>query len=209
MTLQIAILAAIFPVSAYAEETSAATATRTNVSAKIEYCKKCHGLQGQGFSGAYTVPRIAGQTVPYIKHKFKVISEHMRDNPTAEKLMVPVLRSVDTTIWDGVAKYFNSLNPNPVGGAPTDLNDQGKKIYEQGVPKRKVPTCVSCHGPEAKGKDVTPRLAGQLYPYTVKVLTHWTVINKELATEAVQAPVEHDLTTDEIAAVAAYLSDLK
>ena len=62
-----------------------------DVEAKIAYCKKCHGQMGQGLAAAYSVPRLAGQTIPYLEAKFGIISEHKRDNTTAETFMVPVL----------------------------------------------------------------------------------------------------------------------
>ena len=42
-----------------------------------------------------------------------------------------------------------------------------------GLPDDNVPACQVCHGPEAKGTGPIPRLAGQLYPYTVKELENW------------------------------------
>ncbi len=178
-----------------------------DVDAKIAYCKKCHGQMGQGLAAAYTVPRLAGQTIPYLEAKFGIISEHKRDNPTAETFMVPVLGSVDPAIRKAVATHFNGLDPAPSGGGDRGLISEGKKLYEAGVPDAGVPACTSCHGPAAKGSELTPRLAGQVYPYTVKVLTNWNIINKEQ--EGVKAPVQHQLTESQIAAVASYLSNLK
>ena len=192
------------PVLAYAE--SGAEHSK-NVEAKIAYCKKCHGPMGQGLAAAYPVPRLAGQTIPYLEAKFGIISEHKRDNPTAETFMVPVLGSVDPAVRKDVATYFNGLNPEPYGGGNRDLIPEGKNIYQAGVPEAGVPSCTSCHGAEAKGSEMTPRLAGQIYPYTVKVLTNWAIINKEQ--EGVKAPVQHELTDAQIAAVASYLSTLK
>lgn len=78
--------------AAYAEN---GTEHSKDVEAKIAYCKKCHGQMGQGIGAAYSVPRLAGQTIPYLEAKFGIISEHKRDNTTAETFMVPVLGSVD------------------------------------------------------------------------------------------------------------------
>ena len=57
-----------------------------------------------------------------------------------------------------------------------------------------------------------PRLAGQLYPYTVKELVNWDTERGQggLAdTSAVMRPIAHSLTKSQIEAVAAYLSDLE
>ena len=34
---------------------------------KVEYCKDCHGLSGQGYRGYLTMPRLAGQQSEYIE----------------------------------------------------------------------------------------------------------------------------------------------
>ena len=206
IVLRCALSAAIlaFVVPAYAES---GMEHSKDVEAKIAYCKKCHGQNGQGIAAAYSVPRLAGQTIPYLEAKFGIISEHKRDNPTAETFMVPVLGSVDPAIRKAVATHFHGLEPPPAGGGNRDLIPEGKKVYEEGVPAAGVPSCTSCHGADAKGSEMTPRLAGQIYPYTVKVLTNWSIINKEQ--EGVKAPVQHQLTEAQIAAVASYLSNLK
>ncbi len=183
LALPAVMLAILFPAASSAQDTSAHS---RDVEAKIAYCKKCHGQSGQGLAAAYSVPRLAGQTVPYLEAKFGIISEHKRDNVTAETFMVPVLGSVDPAIRNAVATYFHGLDPAPAGGGQKDLIPEGKKIYEAGVPEANVPACNSCHGPDAKGSDTAPRLAGQIYPYSVKVLTNWNIINKEQ--DVVKAP---------------------
>jgi cytochrome c553 len=199
-----AVILALAVPAAYAEN---GTGHSKDVEAKIAYCKKCHGQSGQGLAAAYSVPRLAGQTIPYLEAKFGIISEHKRDNPTAETFMVPVLGSVDPAIRKAVATHFNGLDPAPSGGGNRDLIPEGKKLFEAGIPDAGIPSCTNCHGVDGKGSEMTPRLAGQVYPYTVKVLTNWAIINKEQ--EGVKAPVQHTLTDAQITAVASYLSNLK
>jgi len=113
-----------------------------------------------------------------------------------------------------LATHFSDLNPKPLGGAPKGLVAAGKKIYEEGVPEANVPSCASCHGPEAKGNGATPRLAGQLHDYIFKKLTNWEkernqdLLNPDKSAAAMQ-PVVHNLTEAQLAAVAAYLSYLE
>jgi len=109
--------------------------------------------------------------------------------------------------------HFKELNPKPLGGAPKELVAAGKKIYEDGVPSAEVPACASCHGPEAKGADAFPRLAGQLHDYVGKKLLNWS---KERGqdpakpdTSAIMEPIAHNLTEAQVKAVAAYLSYLE
>jgi cytochrome c553 len=188
-----------------ADEATRHVIARQDLEAKIHYCKDCHGQLGQGFRGSYPVPRLAGQSVEYLESKFEVITEHKQDNATAETFMVPVLGSVDPMIRRAVASHFNGLDPAPVGGAPKELIPEGKKIYEAGIPEANVPACVSCHGPDAKGVGATPRLAGQIYPFTIKVLTNWA---KERGKTGI-ALNEHRLTDNQTSEVAAYLSEVR
>jgi len=94
-----------------------------------------------------------------------------------------------------------------------ELAAAGKKIYEEGIPSAEVPPCASCHGPDAKGADAFPRLAGQLHDYVFRKLTNW---DKERGqdkanpdTSAIMQPIAHNLTEAQIRAVAAYLSYLE
>ncbi len=200
LALSAAVLAIMVPVAGHAQNSEHSR----DVDAKIAYCKKCHQQSGQGLAAAYPVPRLAGQTVPYLEAKFGIISEHKRENQTAEKFMVPVLGSVDPAIRKAVAEYFHALDTAPpAGGGKPELVSEGKKIYETGVSGQ---ACASCHGVEGKGAELTPRVAGQIYPYLVKVLTNWNIINREQ--EGVKASTPHQLTDAQIAAVASYLANL-
>jgi cytochrome c553 len=82
---------------------------------------------------------------------------------------------------------------------------------QEGLPDSNVPSCSACHGPEAKGQDEIPRLAGQLFPYTVKELTNWSKERGQGSgsdTSAIMVPTAHNLTQSQIAAIAAYVSYL-
>ncbi|MFY9642171.1 MAG: c-type cytochrome [Rhodomicrobium sp.] len=203
LALPVALLAIVFPQAGSAEETAHAI-LRANLEAKIHYCKDCHGQSAQGFSGAYPIPRLAGQTVPYLESKFDVMMEHKQDNPTADTFMVPVLGSVDPVLRRAVASHMNGLDPEPASDGPKDLVATGKVIYQAGLPESNVPACAPCHGAGAKGDGTTPRLAGQVYRYAVKVLTNWSKAHG--AATGVKSASSHNLTEPQIDAVAAYLS---
>lgn len=208
LALSAGLLAVVFPAASRAED----SASKQTIESKIRYCKDCHGQQGQGFPGAYPVPRLAGQNIAYLESKIEVITEHKRDNPTAETFMAPVLGSVDPAIRRAVVSSLSALNPPPAGPGPQSLVAAGRRIYEDGVSRDNVPACANCHGPDGKGSGAVPRVAGQIYPYAVKVLTHWAIINREHDREggaAVKSEIEHKLTQSEIEAVAAYISNLE
>jgi cytochrome c553 len=206
LALHTAILAIAFCAAAHAQNKNATTVSQQDLQAKIDYCKTCHGFSGQGYRGFYPMPRLAGQQSEYIDNQLHAFIERRRQNP----VVFNVAHVLNPDMVKGLAAYFGSLNPKPLGGAPKELMAAGKKIYEEGVPASDVPPCASCHGPEAKGDGPFPRLAGQLNDYIMRKLTNW---DKERGqdpanpdTSAIMQPIAHSLTQSQIAAVAAYLS---
>ena len=207
------LLAAAFVIAvsapALAEDKGKADVSQAELKAKIDYCKTCHGLSGQGFRGSYPMPRLAGQQPEYIANQLQAFIEHRRNNP----VMFNVAHALSPAMLKAVTEQFKDLNPKPLGGAPKELVAEGKKIYEDGIPKAEVPPCASCHGPDAKGADAFPRLAGQLNDYIFRKLTNW---DKERGQDkakpdnsAIMGPIAHNLTEAQIKAVAAYLSYLE
>ena len=179
-----------------------------DLQAKIQYCKTCHGLSGQGFRGSTPMPRLAGQQVEYFENQLRAFIEHRREN----KFMFGVAHALSPSMIAGLANHFGGLNPKPLGGGPKELAAAGKKIFEEGVPEAGIPQCSACHAPDAKGDGQFPRLAGQLHDYISRKLVNWS---KERGqdpnnpdTSALMEPIAHSLTKPQIEAVAAYLSYL-
>lgn len=155
------------------------------------------------------MPRLAGQSPEYLQNQLQAFIERRRTNP----VMFNVAHVLNPPLQKALAEHFRELNPKPLGGAPRELVGEGKRIYQEGVPAANVPPCASCHGPEAKGADAFPRLAGQLNDYIIKKLTNW---DKERGQQkdrpdnsAIMQPIAHDLTEAQIRAVAAYVSYLE
>ena len=185
------------------------TPTSQEVQAKLTYCEVCHGVAAQGFQGYYPIPRLAGQQVAYIQNQLQGFTEKKRTN----NIMFNVGHVLSPAMIAALANSFHDLNPKPLdnkplGNAPKDLVDEGKKIFEQGVPSANVLACAACHGPDGKGSDQFPRLAGQLSAYVTLQLTNWS---KERAenNSAIMAPIARSLTDAQIKAVAAYVSYLE
>jgi cytochrome c553 len=192
-----------------AEEKSKADFSQTELKAKIDYCKTCHGLQGQGFRGSYPMPRLAGQQPEYLVNQLKAFIERRRNNP----VMFNVAHVLSPELEKALAEQFNRLDPKPLDGASKENLAEGKKIYLEGIPKSDVPPCASCHGDDAKGRDAFPRLAGQLHDYLYNKLTNW---DKERGQDknnpdnsAIMQPIAHNLTGAQIRMVAGYLCTLE
>jgi len=208
--LSAAILAIGFTTAGRAKDMDKAPAfSEQALQAKIQYCNDCHQPLGQGYLGASPIPRLAGQQPGYFTDQLKAFVDRGR----VSFYMFKVAHSLNPAMLSALATHFKDLDPKPLGGAPKQFVSAGKKIFEEGVPADKVPPCSTCHGKEAKGNGPIPRLAGQLYPYTISTLTNW---DKERAhgkaaspESAVMGPIAHRLTESQIRAVAAYLSYLE
>jgi cytochrome c553 len=176
--------------------------------AKLEYCKTCHGLSGQGYRGYFPMPRLAGQPPQYMENQLRAFIDRRRTNP----IMANVAHVLSPSMVSALAAHFRNLDPKPIGGAPRRASALGKRIFEDGLPDANVPACAACHGSDGSGQNEIPRLAGQLYEYTVAQLTGWTKVRGQgsaVDTSAIMAPTAHNLTRAQIEAVAAYVSYLQ
>ena len=209
--LQLAILAIVFSATCFAGDKDTAIVSRQSIRAKTKYCQDCHGLSGQGLRASVPIPQIAGQTSKYIENQLLAFDKSTRDKNIS--VNIPKIHGVSPPMRTALAAHFSQLTPPPLADGPEPLVATGKKIYGEGVPEANVPACSGCHGPGAKGKGVIPRLAGQIYSYTIKELTHWSKERGndrgEASISSVMTPVAHALTEPQIDAVAAYLSYLK
>jgi len=190
--------------SGRAQDANTATVTPQQVQAKMAYCEVCHGPSARGFSGYYPIPRLAGQQTAYLENQLRGFIEKKRANP----IMANIAHVLSPAMLTALITNFHNLNPKPVGGGPREFLAAGKTIYEQGIPDAKVPPCATCHGPDARGNEQFPRLAGQLYPYVVGQLTNWSKERGEDLSNIME-PIAHGLTKQQIKAVAAYVSFLE
>ncbi|MEO8317572.1 MAG: c-type cytochrome [Bradyrhizobium sp.] len=187
-----------------------APGTRANdLDAKLQYCKTCHGLSGQGYRGYFSMPRLAGQQPQYIENQLRAFIEHRRKN----QIMANVAHALSPSMLSALAHHFRGLNPPPLGGGGTDAAGTGKHIYDEGLPESNVPACAACHGLDARGQDQIPRLAGQLPDYLYDKLVNWSAQRGQNSSmpdsSAVMGPTSHNMTKSQIAAVAAYVSGLR
>jgi len=205
------VLAAAFvgavPVAAIAQGVAKSAVPPLDFQAKVQYCKTCHGLSGQGFHGAIPIPRLAGQQPEYFENQLGAFLERRREN----KFMFGVVHALTPEMIAALSAHFHDLDAKPLGGAPKDLIAAGKKLYEEGA-GTDVPACGTCHGADAKGTGPFPRLAGQLHDYVFNKLVNWS---KERGqdpakpdTSAIMEPIAHGLSQEQVKAVAAYLNYL-
>jgi cytochrome c553 len=110
----------------------------------------------------------------------------------------------DATI-EAISDYYAAQIPSRAKTGDTELVARGKQIFEEGVTSQGIPACATCHGPQARGNNIFPRLAGQHADYLVKQAL---VIQRRLRASPVMYNVVKDLSQEQMRAVAAYLESL-
>jgi cytochrome c553 len=164
-------------------------------------CNTCHGAQGRGDNPR--IPRIAGQQRAYIEVQLKAFRGQTRGDPAAHEYMWGIAATLSDDVVAALADYFSSQAP-AADTAPVNIQQAtiGKRLFEQGSPERGTPACSGCHGVNAEGMAVFPRLAGQHSEYLYLQLK---LIQNKLRESPVMHGLIKQLTSDEITAVAGYL----
>ncbi len=178
------------------------------VSAKtiaLQVCSNCHGVDGNATSPNF--PNLAGQREAYTVAQLSGFKSHNRIDPAGFEYMWGLSKHLSNEQINGLATYFASQIPTPgAAGAPSVLSE-GKQLFENGVSAKNIPACTSCHGDQGQGNAAFPRLASQHADYLVKQLVVFQRTD-ERPEGAIMKQIAHDLTADNMQAVAAYLQAL-
>jgi cytochrome c553 len=211
LALPTLVLAVVFSAGVKAVDADMAAGAHGYLEAKIGYCQDCHGSSGQGYVGFLIMPRLAGQTTTYLESQLRAFAEGRRDRGLF--LNMAKIHGLSPAMRMAVAAHFHEAHARPFGGAPRHLVAEGRRIFDDGVPAANIPACAACHGPEAHGQGPNPRLAGQLYPYLMSRLSRFPSESGRAGADvdptATMARIAHNLTRPQMAAVAAYVSQLK
>ena len=163
-------------------------------------CSACHGPEGQSVSPVF--PKLAGQQSAYIILQLDAFRGHLRADPLAQAYMWGMASQLSDATISALATYYSSQKPSPgKAGAPA-LMAEGKKIYTEGIPGKKIAACESCHGPNAEGATAFPRLAGQHVEYLIAQLEGFKSGTRSNA--PIMQGVVRDMTAEQLKAVAAY-----
>lgn len=163
-----------------------------------EVCSVCHGPGGR--SPSASAPNLAAQPWRYLLGKIKLFRD--RSVQTNDHVYVVGLTLIDDPTADALAHYFaRQPPPEPVSG-DADLMAAGNKIFTQGSPEHGIPACAVCHGANAAGFGIFPRLAGQHAEYVQRQLG---LIQSRLRDSAIMHGVIKDMTPEQMKAVAAFV----
>lgn len=169
----------------------------------IELCSSCHGPAGQSVGPQF--PRLAGQQQLYLAAQLRALKSKSRADPEAHDYMWGIAGTLDDSIISALAEYYAKQPPMRGKKGPTALVEEGKALFKNGIPSKKIPACASCHGENAEGALIFPRLAGQHAEYLVRQLN---VIQQNLRNSPIMHGIVEQLPEKEMKALATYLESL-
>ncbi|MBS1131497.1 MAG: Cytochrome c, class [Proteobacteria bacterium] len=156
------------------------------------FCANCHGEDG--VSKTPEVPNLAGQNPAYLLEQIRKFGSGERKDQFMQGL-IKVLKDEERV---QVALYYASVTVPP-SAADSAKVPHGKELFTK--------LCVRCHGEQARGNELFPRLAGQKLPYLQTTIARYRdgtgIRNNQLMSIATST-----LKNDDIAAVANYLTQL-
>jgi cytochrome c553 len=166
-------------------------------------CSTCHGAQGVSVSP--TFPNLAAQTPLYLEAQLKAFRDRSRADPHAQAFMWGMAAQLtDDTIKQMAEYYAKQAAPRGESADKAEVT-AGKKIFDEGIEKQDVPACMGCHGDNAQGNELFPRLAGQRRSYLEKQLEAFSA---SLRANEIMHENSKKLTARQISELAAYLSSL-
>ena len=170
-------------------------------------CQTCHGADGAG-NGAAGYPRLAGMNADYMVKQLQDLAGGSRKNA----IMKPMASALTGEEMQAVADYYAGMEPSQK--APNAKGDEarianGEAIAQDGLWRKGVPACTSCHGPDGRGVGSTfPGLAGQHANYITNQIQAWQSDQRANDPNQLMDVVAERLTEEEAAAAAAYFASL-
>jgi cytochrome c553 len=151
------------PIPAMQNMPSATFSTASGVNV-LQSCARCHGRDGLG-RGNGAFPKLRGQRRDYVVNTLNAYASGSRHSG----IMEPVAAALTDELVQNLATYFAQLEgPQSVESSETVTQEiaRGREIAQRGIPERRVPSCIECHGPKGKRtKAAYPSLAGQSADY--------------------------------------------
>ena len=173
-------------------------------------CAACHAADGN--SGIAMYPKLAAQHSAYIYRQTLDIKEGKRTNGSAA-VMKPMVMNLSEQDILNVSSFYSKQQPKP-GEANPKQNDPvlGGKIYRGGLVDKKIPACMSCHGPSGAGIPgggteivAYPRLGGQHMAYVVDQMKAYKTGQRK---NAIMEDIAKRLTEEELNSVANFIQGL-
>lgn len=183
--------------------------------AKAGVCAACHG--GNGVAVAPVFPNLAGQSTTYLYVQLRAFKVGARTSP----VMQPLAAGLTDRDMRDLAAHFAAL-PGKRAIGETRKPSRGYALFHRGDAVHGIPPCQGCHGVDGKGPQpdpastapqpawsTFPALAGQNAQYVLAQLQAFQNGTRAGTSNAkVMQGVAHTLSTEDMHAVADYVSNL-
>jgi cytochrome c553 len=156
------------------------------------FCVNCHGENG--VSKLPEVPNLAGQNADYLLEQTRKFGDGRRKDEFMQGLIKVLTEDEKIQI-----SLFYAVQQVKPGQPDATLAATGRQVY--------IKFCNRCHGEQARGSEVIPRLAGQHPEYVIQSVTRYRDKTGERVDPLMFSAVA-PLNNAQIKAVAAYLSGL-
>ncbi|ULJ63554.1 cytochrome c4 [Wielerella bovis] len=175
-------------------------------------CASCHAADGN--SAIATYPKLAGQHASFIFRETLAIKKGERTTGAAAT-MTPMVQNLSDDDIRNVAAYYAKQNPKAGEANPNENPTLGARIYRGGLPDKKVPACMACHGPSGAGTlgggtavNAFPRLGGQHASYVVTQLKAYAS-GERTSPNSMMEDVAKRMSEEDMKAVGNFIQGLK
>ena len=187
--------AAVLAAFATAAASTAGAADIAAGKAKAALCEACHGPEGNAVIPAN--PSIAGQPAQFISTSLYYFREGNRKDPQ----MSPIAGTLSNADMNDLAAYFSSTKRAPPQRKTSAENAAAGPAITQKF------NCTQCHGPQLKGVQHIPGIAGQQYEYLHAQLKLFKA-QKRADSDGNMTSATQALTEKDIEVLADYISGL-
>lgn len=156
------------------------------------FCVNCHGEDG--ISKIPEVPNLSGQNAAYLLEQIRKFGSGERKDQFMQGL-IKVLKDEERV---QIATYYASVAvpPSPAEAAQVP---RGKELFAK--------LCARCHGDQAYGNELFPRLAGQHVTYLKKSIARYRD-GTGIRSNQLMSIATSSLKNEDITAIANYLTQL-
>ncbi len=173
----------------------------------VATCARCHGLDGSGAVTGGEAPNLTIHDAAYLRGALQAYTTGARQSGFMQNIAVQLSGPQIAQLAD----YYAGLPVKTPPAPPVDaaLVQRGETIATQGVRDNAIPACDYCH--ESAGAKITgaPHIAGQSDTFLRRQLSAFRLGGRGSSVRwNPMSAVAHDLSDNDIAALAAYYSGL-
>lgn len=176
---------------------------------KSATCAACHGTDGNSLVPMY--PKLAGQSADYIVKQltdFKLGATSGGSAGRVDPIMGGMTMALSEQDMADLGAYYQAQKISDGAGSADAL---GKKLYLGGNSASNISACVACHGVDGDGmaKAGFPAVGSQNVDYLKIQLEKFRSGARSNDNNAMMRGIAANLTDQEIAALAQYISSIK